>query len=304
MSQRRYALDFLDRLDQRIIYLFVALAVGIPLISGYSLPPTRMSTAQAFFDQIEKLSSTKDKLVLISADWGPGGVAENRPQTEVAVEHLLRRRIPFAMISTYALATPFLESVPREVIARIELEEPQQKWTYGVDWVNLGYRPNGFLMIQGLAKSQDLHKVLEVDANGLQMGDIPLMAKVRTIRDVGLFIQITGLVGVLNSWIQYFQTQDYRPPFVHGCTSITIPEAYNFFASSQIVGLFEGVAGAASYELLLNSAFPNRKPGEAVRNNTSIAVAQMLIIALIILGNVGSMTRWLTDRLRPSEPLS
>ena len=287
----------LDRIDSRVIYFFVALAIGTPLVTHYSLPPNRMPAAQAYYDQIEKLTEQKGKIVLISADWGPGGIAENRPQTELAIEHLLRRRIPFAMISTYPLATPFLESLPQQSAHKLERELPSEKWEYGVDWVNLGYRPNGFLMIQGLAKATDLHTVLEVDANGTPVADIPLMKNIHTIRDISMLIEVTGLVGVFNNWIQFFQTQDYRPPFLHGCTSITIPEAYNFFAAGQIVGLHEGIAGAASYELYLNEAFPNRVSGDAIRNNTSIAIAQILIVVLVVLGNFGSLGRWIGGRM-------
>ena len=239
---------------------------------------------------MESLNLPPGNIALVSLDWGPGGVAENQPQTLVTLEHLFRKRIPFAMITMYPLAVPFLEGLPDKIIAKLKAESPTAPpYEYGRDWVNLGYRPNGFLLIQSLAKSNNWKETLEVDSNGTSLSALPLFEKVETIKNISLFVEITGLVGVFGNWIQYFQTKEYRPPFLHGCTSISIPEAYNYFASGQILGLHEGVAGAASYEQLLSEAYPKRSKGDALRNNTSIAVAQLLVLGLIALGNIGAV---------------
>ena len=291
MSSRaeKSVLAKLANIDPRVIYLLVALAIATPLLLRYTLPPARMATAKAFYTTVDTLQLPEGNIALVSLDWGPGGVAENQPQTLVTLEHLFRRRIPFAILSMYPLAAPFLEGIPEKIVARLQAESPNSPaYEYGKDWVNLGYRPNGFLLIQSLAKSSNWKETLEVDSNGTPLTALPLFNSVSSIKNVSLFIEITGLVGVFNNWIQYFQTKEYRPPFLHGCTSITIPEAYNYFASGQIVGLHEGVAGAASYEQLLSEAFPHRSKGDALRNNTSIAVAQLVVLGLILLGNIGA----------------
>lgn len=284
-------IDRLDRIDRRVIYLFVMLSLSVPLIWPVTLPPARMATADALYQAVEQLKPSPHKLVLISADFGPGTRAENESQAAAAIEHLMRKRIPFALISIYQLAAPFLEKIPRDVAAKLAVELPGQQWEYGKDWVNLGYQPGGAVMIRGVAKAADIKTFLKSDARGVPLADIPCMQGVTTIKDIQMFMEFTGLVGVFSTWVQYFQSDAYRPPFVHGCTSITIPEAYIYFSSGQIVGLFEGVAGAAWYDKLLSDSFRGRTPGTALRTNTSLAVAHLIVIGFILLGNAGLVVK-------------
>lgn len=292
----------LERIDRRVLYAFVALSLALPLVLDWSLPPAPMKSADSFFAAVDKLQPAPGKIVLIASDWGPGTKAENEGQTVVAIEHLMRKRIPFALITTYALATPFLEKVPQEVADRLH-KETGQTWTYGEDWVNLGYRFGGYQMIQGLAKTNNIPELLKTDARGTPLEYIPCMKGVKSIHDVLMLMQFTGLVGVFNDWVQFFQVEGYRPPFVHGCTSITIPEAYIYLASGQIVGLHEGVAGAAWYERLLDGQYPERGAGTALRMNTSLAVAHVVIIVFIILGNIGYALKVSRSSSAPEAPL-
>jgi hypothetical protein len=276
-------------LSRRLIYLLVAVSLSFPLLSGLILRPAQMKTAEDSYALVEALSPTEEKFVLISMDFGPSTSAENGPQTKTLIEHLMRRRIKFGVITTYPYATPFLDSYPLEVAKNLNAQDPTQAWKYGIDWVNLGFQPGGFIMIQGLAKASDLHTVLKVDAKGTELSAIPCMKKVHTLKDISVLAQITGLVGTFNTWIQFFQSDNYRPEVIHGCTSITIPEAYIYYATGQIKGLYEGVAGAAWYDTLLSEAYKNRTATDAPRINTSLAVAHLVIIGLIILGNIQSL---------------
>ncbi len=278
----------LENIDRRIIFLFVAISLAIPVILDLKLRPASMETGSFFFETVEKLSTGDGKIVLISMDWGPGTSAENQPQTMVAMEHLMRRRIPFAVISTYNLAPPFLKEIPLEVAKRLNKEFPGERWEYGKDWVNLGFRPNAVIMVQALAKSENIKEKLHTDANGTPLDDIPVMQKVKTIKDISMLMEFTGLVGMLDLWLQFFGTDEYRPPFVHGCTSISIPEAFIFYSSKQIVGLFEGIAGAAWYETLLSEKFLTRSPETvAIKANTGVSYAQIIVMGFIVFGNIG-----------------
>ena len=276
-----------EKIDPRLIYLLVAFALAIPLTLGAKLPPAQMPAAEAFFAEVEKLKTGPDHLVLVAMDWGPGTSAENGPQTRVAIEHLLRKRIPFAVVSLYALAAPMLKQVPLEVVADLEKELPGEKWVYGEDWVNLGYQPQSSLFIRSFASAKDLHELLKTDATGTPIGEVPLMKNIKTPEKVQMLMEFTGLVGVFNSWLQFFRSERFKPVFVHGCTSITIPDAYLFYASKQIVGFFEGVAGAAWYDKLLEQQYPARKFEYAIQINSGLAFAQLIVLALIVLGNIG-----------------
>ncbi len=91
---------------------------------------------------------------------------------------------------------------------------------------------------------------------------------------------------------------NYIPPIFHGCTSITIPEAYNFLDSGQLKGLYEGLAGAAWYSELLERKYPDRLPDMAGLMNTALGIGHLLIIALVILGNVSMFRNYLRTRVK------
>jgi hypothetical protein len=274
--------------ERWLIFALVTAFILIPILTGIRLNPAPMETSKAFFSKIEELSPQDGKVVLISLDWGTGTLAENKPQSKLVIEHLFRKRIPFALVTLYPLASPFLEKLPLEVLEELKKEIPSQNWEYGKDWVNLGYLPNGALQLQSLVKSKNWtsDKNFKTDANNVPTTQIPIMSKLKSINDVSALVEITGLTGVFSTWLQYFQTEEYTPIFLHGCTSITIPEAFIFYSSGQLKGFFEGIAGAAHYESLISETNPQRKIDFAKLLNTGNSFAQILVILLIVIGNI------------------
>lgn len=276
-------------LNRRYIYLFVLLAVSIPLVKRYSVQPARMKGAEKLFDVVQNLSVKPGDMAFIAPDFGPGMAAESLPQAEVVVEHLMRRRIPVVFFSLYVQAEPFLESIPRNVAARLMKEQPNEKWEYGKDWVNLGFRSGGYLLIQSIPKSDDLAELFKRDTQGNNLADLPAFRGKKTLENISLLVELTGLQGMLDIYIQFFQKKEYRPTFAHGCTSIVIPEAFVYLDSGQISGLLEGIAGAAWYSVLLKRIFPDRPVDSSLIVNTGLGVAHLVIIAMIVLGNITAL---------------
>jgi len=282
----------LDAIDRRFVYLLILIALVVPLALEVHLTPAPMKSAKKFFDIIEQVKPEKGKFVLLVFDFGPNSKAENFPQSEVVVEHLLRRRIPFAIYSQYLQAEPLLESIPAGVAARLSKEKPAESWEYGKDWVNLGFRVGGALFIQGLVRSERMAEVLKKDARGNDITSLPLFDGVTSIKSISVLAQFSSLTGTLETILQFFQSSEYRPPLLHGCTSITIPAAYVFLNSGQMSGLLEGVAGAASYSALLDGEYPGREPDRSTLMMTGLGVAHLVVIALVLLGNLAA---WLSS---------
>ncbi len=281
--------DWLDRVDRRIIYGFVMLALLIPIVWGKALPPAKMESARKYFETIDSLESRDDRIVFLALDWGPSTQAENGPQTEATMEQLMRKRVKFALVSYIYMAEPFMRNMPRKVADRLEAESramgKNEKWEYGKDWVNIGYKPGMQIILQQVSKTEDIRDVFKTDANGELLKNIPCMQKISRFEQIPMLAEFTGMVGVFNLWVQFFQSEKHRPKMVHGCTSITIPEAYIYLDSGQLSGLLEGVAGAAYYSKLLG--YTAKKPNAAMKNMTALSVAHFVIIFFIFLGNLG-----------------
>jgi len=286
----------LRNLDRRVIYLLVLVALSAPLLFKIVVKPARMVAAERFYEIVHRLDPGPNDIVLVALDFGPNSMAENKPQADEVIEHLMRRRIPFAMYSQYLLAQTFLDSIPEGVAKRLMRETPGERWEYGKDWVNLGLKLNGAVIIQGIAESKNLVKYLNKDAHGNSLAELPAFKNVRTLENIKLLVQFTSLTGTFESYVQFLKSHKFRPIFLHGCTSITIPKAYIYLDSGQIVGLLEGIAGAAWYSELLRKDYPQRGKDEALLINTGLGVAQLLIILLVILGN--STAIWAAFRAR------
>jgi hypothetical protein len=262
------------------------LAVGLPIVFGISQKPSRLVSAERMYDVVEQVRVQPGEVAMIWLDFGPNTIAENEPQAQVLIEHLFRRRIPVVLLSQYQQAERFLTKIPNEVAKRLEAEMPGQQWRYGEAWVNAGFRPGGAIFIQSMVNAADVSKFLGRDVNGMPISHYPAFSAIGGVERVKLVGEITGLVGVFDNIIQFFQKNEYRPTIVHGCTSITIPEAYIFLDSGQLKGLLEGIAGAAWYSVVLKEHFPNSENKELLVTNTALSAAHIVLILLIVLGNI------------------
>lgn len=268
-------------INRKTVYFLVFFCVSAPVLLGIKLSPAPIRTADDSF----KIVDDKNNAVLISIDFGPGTQAELYSQAELVIEHLLRKKTPFALMTLYDQAMPFLEAIPEGVIKRLK-SEGIEDIVYGRDWINFGYQPNFQFAIINMAKSDDLSETLKTDFYGKNLRDFPIMGKIKNIKDFTVLFENSGLVGIFNLWIQFFQKDGFKPLFIHGCTSISIPDAYNYYSSKLISGLFEGISGAAWYEKLMQQNYPNRIATKSDLINTSVSFGQLLIIILIILGNL------------------
>lgn len=271
---------------RRLIYLIMILAVGLPIVFGISQKPSRLVSAERMYDVVEKVRMEPGEVAMVWFDFGPNTIAENEPQAQVLLEHLFRRRIPVILLSQYQQAERFLTSIPTQVAKRLEAESPGQHWSYGEAWVNVGFRPGGAIFIQSMVNATDISKFLGRDVNGMPISNYPAFSSIGGVERVKLVGEVTGLIGVLDNIIQFFQKNEYRPTIVHGCTSITIPEAYIFLDSGQIKGLLEGIAGAAWYSEILKDHFPQSENKELLVINTALSAAHIVLILLIVFGNI------------------
>ena len=279
--------------SRRLIYLIMIVAVAAPILFVISQRPSRLVSAERMYDVIEHVKVQPGEVAMVWLDFGPNTIAENEPQAMVMIEHLFRRRIPVILLSQYQQAERFLSRVPQTVARQLEAEMPGQTWRYGEAWINVGYKPGAAIFMQSLVNASNVSGFLGRDVNGMPISQYPTFASIGGIERVKVVGEVTGLVGVFDTIIQFFQKKGYRPTIVHGCTSITIPEAYIFLDSGQLNGLLEGIAGAAWYSEVLKNAHPSSDNSRLLVTNTALSAAHLVIIGLIIVGNlVPLFSRW------------
>lgn len=264
----------LQNVDKRILYLLLLATVAFGLVRPLDLPLNVGPGTRKLFDAVN--NAPQDKIAVISTTWSASTQGENRPQTRVILEHLMRRRVRFALLAFEPQSTNLAQELAEELA-------PQYKYEYGTDWVNWGYRAE----VPGTLKAmmQDIIQTFKTDSRQRKpLASMPVMKGVRSLTDAGVIVEI-GASANFDYWFQFVVTS-VKAPFGYGPTSVMAPELYSYIDSGQLVGMMFGIKGAAEYEKLLDiKGFTTRAIGP-------VSLALILLFVLIAMGNTGMyMTR-------------
>jgi hypothetical protein len=158
---------------------------------------------------------------------------------------------------------------------------------YGIDYVNLGYKPGGEAVVKGLAS--DIRTMYTVDLLGNSIDSIKMMKYVYNLLDLDFIFSLSAGYPGSKEWVQ-FACDPLGIPMSTGCTSIQVTDIIPYVENDQIKGILSGMPGAAEYEQLVQDALYKRgimvEPGKASINMAAQSTAHVVIVLLIILGNI------------------
>ncbi len=285
-------LDRLGKLDRRWIFLFIAVAVTVPLLLRRPAPVVPSPIVQNLFDAVDALPA--GSRLLLTLDYGPSTVPENDPMVHAVARHALEKGLKVYLITIWATGSPLISNLIQSVI---EPEFPEK--VYGEDFVNLGYKVGNQGLIQSLTsdfKGQYTTDVGWGDIAPRSVLDIPMMRPIATLEDFALIVAVgSGFPGV-KEWVQ-FGGDPTGVPVGGGVTAVEAPLLYPYYPT-QLVGLMGGLQGAAEYERLLTERYPRFE----VQARTALVrmfpqtVAHLVIIAFVILGNVSYFSQKRRER--------
>ena len=257
-----------------LIYLALALAVFVPFLLPYNLAGSTIkisnTPAAEFYDSIQQLPA--GTTVVLAFDYDPSMMGEMDLQANAIVRDLVRRQVKIIALST-------LETGP-QIAQRIldQAAADSQDYRYGSEYLNLGFLPGHEAGLAQLAanglplNSQDF-------VQKQNLGSYPVTANVRTLRDVALVVELAGSEESLKMWMEQVQSRgDAR--IVAGVSAGVEPKARAYRNAQQLVAVLSGLVGAAQYEILSN------QPGLALTSVNAQSAAQVVLIAIIVLGNI------------------
>ncbi|SVD44610.1 uncharacterized protein METZ01_LOCUS397464, partial [marine metagenome] len=224
----------LGSLDRRIIFLIVGLSVLIPLLKpdwvNLSIRPRPES--QLVFDEINKLNEG-DK-VLLSFEYSPSTKPEIHPMSIALLKHLYAKNI-----QVYGFALwPDGNFMSTEAFSEVS---DDYKKIYGVDYINLGYKPGAEAVVKGIAS--DIRTLYTVDLHGTSIDDIPMMKGVINIEDFDFVFSLSAGYPGSKEWVQY-ATDPKNIPMSTGGTSIQVTDLLPYVQNGQIRGILAGMPGA------------------------------------------------------------
>ncbi len=255
--------------DRRWIYLLVALAVIFPLIVPATFKVHITPEARQLFDAIEALPDSS--IVMLTFDYYPSTLAETEPISVAALHHLFRKDCRVLTMTTIPLGGP---SIAERVTRALAKEHGK---VYGVDYVNLGFKYNYVAVLKGMGTS--IEAIYPMDNSSTPLSELPMMESIRNYDDIS-FIFVVSDNAIVDYWISIVNAE-YATPVGIGVTAVSAPKYYAFISSGQVTGLLGGMKGAAEYERLVKAE------GMALKGMAMQSLVHLLIIALVIIGNIG-----------------
>jgi hypothetical protein len=265
----RKMLEKLERLDRRIIFIFIGFSVAVPLLFPVYMDFSVTPPVKSLYDAIEELPPGSK--VLVSCDYDPGSMPELYPMNVAVFYHLLSRGHKIITMQLWATGTLLAERAMNEVL----VEMPDKK--YGEDWVNLGFKEGREVVMVSMGTS--IPKTFPADSRGNKLEDLPIMQGVTTFDDVAMLMNVSGGLPGTKEWVLQVQSR-YHVKLGSGCTAVSAPEFYPYVQSGQLVGLLGGMKGAAEYEKLVG------RLGTAQRGMDAQSVSHIVVFLFILIGNI------------------
>ncbi|RLC44535.1 MAG: hypothetical protein DRH44_02085 [Candidatus Coatesbacteria bacterium] len=258
----------LANIDRRIIFLFIAIAVIIPLLHPIGLPTKVSPPVEKAYQAMEGLPD--GSYILISADYDPATMPEIQPMMYSLLHHAFKKHHKVIVMALWPQGASLAEEALNEVA-------PLYDAKYSVDYVNLGFKSGGGIVI--LAIGSDFSEPFPKDMYGDPTSEMDIMSNIENLNDIDLVIDLSAGDPGIPAWVMIANARFHRK-IVGGCTAVSAPQFYPYLDSGQMVGLLGGMRGAADYETRLNIL------GTATAGMDAQSIAHIVIIIFIIIANI------------------
>ncbi len=231
-------------IDRRLIFLLIALAVSLPIIFQISFPEITTPMVKKVFDQIDSMPAGSK--VLLAFDYDPASEPELQPMANSLLRHLALRRCKLYFITLWPVGQNMIEDTIKNVLLP-EFGE----YTYGVDYVNLGFKSGN----EGVIKvvQTNLRKLYTTDGRGTAIDKIQMLKDVKSLASMALIVNVSAGYPGLKEWIQY-GSDPVGLAIVGGCTAVQAPLLYPYYPN-QLIGFMGGIKGAAEYDEILRKNY-------------------------------------------------
>lgn len=276
-------IETLTKVDRRIIYIILLIVVMLPLIFPSVQSVRVMPPVEKFFSAVDEIPY--DRALIIDFDYTPQDMPELEPMGIALLRHAFQKRIKVLALSLYVqplgLAQRALQQVTEEFnsIAKTEADSI----IYGRDYVFLGWQvgPVNAMLTMG----ESITRFYPVDYYGNRTDTLPLMKEIRNYRNVGLVASLSPS-DIPRYWVAYAQNR-FGVKVGAGITSVSASEFYPYLQTGQFSGMLVGMKGAAEYEEIIERNLDIKGRRRASESLPSLTYAHLLIIAFIIIGNIG-----------------
>jgi hypothetical protein len=255
---------------REVVMGLVFIAILIPALNPLGLPLMVGSMSEAWYDTVDSLPA--GSIVLFDIGYGSGGYPSLGPGNIAAFHQLFEKDLRIVVMAT-ALEGGMMYPLIMEGV------KPESNYgaVYGEDYVFLGYIAGDQTAMAGVLG--DLHALASTDYQGTSLSSLSLMDEVSGAEDFDLVAYMTTAGGTAEGWVYQAYSQ-YNRPVVGGMLSMMTTSMKPYYDSGQMLGLMDGIKGAADLEFLTGH------PGDAIVSSDILSFTQTLVLIFILIGNV------------------
>jgi len=255
--------------DRRIVYLALFLVVTIMLMTPIGLPISVSPSTMQYYDVLEALGPDDRILAVLNTEFS--GYMEIQSGIIASIRVMVEKEAKICI----AVAHPEATGIPELVLSAIKSTMDEHQYTYGEDYVVLGYVfPNEASVASA---AQDWHGAIHNDfygnsIEGTFLDEINDWSDWTLISDYTTGIQTTAL-------INHFGLRG-APMIVNGI-GVEISILAPYLDTGIYKALLQSMRGGAELEYLTGH------PGPGMTAMDAFTIGHYLMILLIVIGNIG-----------------
>lgn len=260
-------------IGRRIVFLYVGIAVALPLFMPLSQEIPVSPEVQMQYDTIMGLSPGSK--VLISFDYDPPSAPELQPMAESFIRVCFEQDLKVIVMGLWPQGPQQANQAIEKIMEDTAIQAKNLE--YGVDYVNLGFQAGNEFVIQGMGKS--FKAKFPSDYRGTAYDDLPLVKNITNFSNIDYCFNLSaGFPGTVE-WVQ-IAVDRFGVDMGAGNTAVQAPQIYTYLSAGQLSGLLGGMNGAAEFESLSGT------PGKGTKFMLSQSFSHMVVIAFVLIGNV------------------
>ncbi len=263
--------------ERRIIFLFMGLAVSLPLIFNITFSEKATPVVRNIFNKIESLPA--GSRILISFDYGPSMAPEVEPMSNAFIRHSLAKGHKVILMGLWATGQSLSATAVQDII---KPEFPDK--IDGVDYINIGYKAGNQGVLNVIIT--DFRKMYATDVNGVNLDSVAIFKGIKSLRDMDLMISVGGGFPGVKEWV-LFAADPGNIPLAGGSAAVSAPTYYPYYPR-QLIGLLGGIKGAAEYESEIKKHYPRfaDMPTPGIKMMGPQTLAHLIVMAFIVIGNL------------------
>ncbi|PWB75430.1 hypothetical protein C3F09_02220 [candidate division GN15 bacterium] len=259
--------------ERRIVFLYVGIAVSLPLLMTISLHVPISSEGQLLYDGMKKLQPGSK--VLVSFDYDPPSAPELQPMAVAFIRYCFEHDIKVIIMGLWPQGPQQANLALAKILAEPEIKA--KNLVYGVDYVNLGFQSGNEFVIQRMGS--DFKSMFPTDYRGTPYDSLPLVRNITNYSGIDYSFNLSAGYPGTREWV-LIAVDRFGLILGAGNTAVQTTGMYPYVRSGQLKGILGGMSGAAEIEELTG------RLGKGAQFMVAQSFGHMVMVVFIVIGNV------------------